>query len=244
MSYQEIFYPESRFGGFTDVDGTVAFYTRVNAILKPSFTLLDVGCGRGAYADDPFALRRNLRIFKGKVEKVVGLDVDEAARDNEFLDEFHLLTGDVWPIEDDGIDLIVCDNVLEHVETPDAFFSQCRRVLRNGGYLCIRTPNVWGYPAIFSRLIPNRYHARVTRVVQKDRKEEDVFPTVYRCNSLRRIRAKLRQFGFDGVAYGFESEPCYLSFSVVAYWLGVLHQRFAPRCFGSAIFAFAQLRKP
>jgi len=169
MSYQEIFYPESRFGGFTDVDGTVAFYTRVNAILKPSFTLLDVGCGRGAYADDPFALRRNLRIFKGKVEKVVGLDVDEAARDNEFLDEFHLLTGDVWPIEDDGIDLIVCDNVLEHVETPDAFFSQCRRVLRNGGYLCIRTPNVWGYPAIFSRLIPNRYHARVTRVVQKDR---------------------------------------------------------------------------
>jgi len=26
-------YPESRFGGFSDIDGTVTFYSRVNALL-------------------------------------------------------------------------------------------------------------------------------------------------------------------------------------------------------------------
>src|SRR5262249_40689121 len=76
MNNKERFYPETRFGGFTGVDGTVAFFSRVNSLLEPSFVVLDVGCGRGEYRDDPVPLRRNLRILKGKVERVVGIDVD------------------------------------------------------------------------------------------------------------------------------------------------------------------------
>ncbi len=53
ISPQERFYPESRYGGFTDIDGTVAFFARVNALLRPSFTVLDFGCGRGSHIDDP-----------------------------------------------------------------------------------------------------------------------------------------------------------------------------------------------
>jgi len=53
MNYQEIFYPESRFGGFTDIDGTMVFYSRVNALIEPSFHVLDLGCGRGAHVEDP-----------------------------------------------------------------------------------------------------------------------------------------------------------------------------------------------
>ena len=37
------FYPESRFGGFTDIDGTVAFYSRVNALVKPLYVVVDFG---------------------------------------------------------------------------------------------------------------------------------------------------------------------------------------------------------
>ena len=47
MTPRERFYPESRFGGFTDVDGTIAFYARVHSQLTPSSVVLDVGCGRG-----------------------------------------------------------------------------------------------------------------------------------------------------------------------------------------------------
>jgi len=59
--------------------------------------------------------------LKGKVAKVIGLDVDTAARVNPTLDDFRLLQGDRWPVDDDTIDLILCDQVLEHVEQPPGF---------------------------------------------------------------------------------------------------------------------------
>jgi hypothetical protein len=53
MSFQERFYPESRLDGLTAIDGTVAFYKKVNALINPASVVLDLGCGRGAYGDDP-----------------------------------------------------------------------------------------------------------------------------------------------------------------------------------------------
>ncbi len=243
MSYKETHYPESRLGGFTDIDGTVVFFTRVNALLQPSGTVLDVGCGRGAYSEDPSPTRRSLRAMRGKVSRVIGLDVDEAAAGNPFLDEFRLLRGDRWPIDSDSIDLIVCDHTLEHVTDPDALFAEARRTLKDGGYFCIRTPNRWSYVALLATVIPNRFHGRVVSRVQTDRKEVDVFPTVYRCHSVRRIRKMMRKFGFDPIVYGYEAEPTYLSFSRFAFALGVLHQRCAPRFLKASIFAFGKLRK-
>jgi SAM-dependent methyltransferase len=242
-SFKERHYPETRFGGFTDVDGTIAFYTRVHSLLTESSIVLDVGSGRGAYADDNVPVRKNLRILKGKVARVIGLDVDPAAQSNPFQDEFRLLKNSVWPVEDASIDLCLSDYVLEHIEHPESFFENCRRVLKNGGYLCIRTPNAWSYVAWFSKLVPDRLHSRVLARVQEERKEEDVFPTHYRCNSLPRLRRMLDRYGFEHVVYGYEAEPSYLEFSALAYALGALHQRFAPRFLRPAMHAFARVRK-
>jgi len=243
MTYKERFYPEARFGGFTDIDGTIAFFNRINSLLNSSFTVLDVGCGRGAYADDPIVIRRNLRILKGKVSKVIGIDVDNSAQDNPFLDEFHLIQEDSWPIENNSIDLIVCDNVLEHIKNPNRIFSEAQRVLKNGSYFCIRTPNRWNYITLLARLIPNKYHSQVTNVIQGGRKSEDVFPTVYKCNTIGKIKDMMKNHDFECVVYGYEAEPSYLSFSKVAYWLGVLHQRFAPGVLKPVIFAFGRVKK-
>jgi len=243
MGHRERFYPELRFGKITDIDGTVAFFTRVNLLLDPSFVALDVGCGRGAYDRDPVPLRKNLRILKGKVAKVIGIDVDRDAQSNPFLDEFHLIQGESWPIEPDSVDLIVCDNVLEHITDPERFFSEIRRVLKDGGYLCIRTPNRWSYVAIAATLIPNRYHSKVTSVVQEGRQEEDVFPTVYKCNSIRKLRKIMQKNGIDCVVYGYEAEPAYLSFSKIAYFFGVMYQKFAPGFLKTSIFGFGKIRK-
>ena len=57
------FYPECHAGGFTRVDGTVEFYTCVNS------------------------LKRALRTLKGKVNKVIGIDVDHAVKENSLLNE-------------------------------------------------------------------------------------------------------------------------------------------------------------
>jgi SAM-dependent methyltransferase len=239
----EFFYPESQFGGFTQIDGTVAFYARVNALVNASTAVLDFGCGRGAYEEDPIAFRRDLRVMKGKARCVIGLDVNPAAASNPWIDQFHLLKGTGWPVEDEQIDLVICDNVLEHLPEPDAFFREARRVLKPGGCVCIRTPNRWNYIALFSRLIPNRQHARVLSAVKPSLKEEDVFPTLYRCNSLPALRRALAAHGFRHAVFGYEAEPSYLSFSKFAYGLGVLHQKLAPGFMRPSLFAFGQKKE-
>ncbi|MFU8771779.1 MAG: SAM-dependent methyltransferase, partial [Anaerolineales bacterium] len=88
MDYKSIFYPESRFGGFSNVDGTIAFYQRVNSLIDLETIVIDVGCGRGAYQDDPIPYRKQLRELRHNCSRVIGIDVDPSAKDNPFVDEF------------------------------------------------------------------------------------------------------------------------------------------------------------
>lgn len=235
------FYPESKYGGFSDVDGTIRFYFRVNALLDSTSVVVDYGCGRGAYGEDSVPARRDLRILKGKVERVIGLDVDPIGEQNPYLDEFHLLE-DRWPLPDSSADVCICDHVLEHLEDPGIFFAEACRVLKSGGYLCIRTPNLWNYIALVSRLVPNRSHARVLASVKEKTRAADVFPTHYRCNTLPTIRRYLKLYGFEHAVYGISPEPSYLSFSRAAYRLGVLYHRYAPGFLRPVILAFARLQ--
>jgi ubiquinone/menaquinone biosynthesis C-methylase UbiE len=128
MNKKEFWYPEARYGGFSDIDGTITFFSRVNSLLAPTATVLDIGCGRGSYAHDKSEYRRQLRILKGKAAQVIGIDVDPVGSENPFLNEFRLINGETWPVEDSSIDTAVCDNVLEHIDKPTSFFNEVRRV--------------------------------------------------------------------------------------------------------------------
>jgi SAM-dependent methyltransferase len=208
------FYPESHVGGFSNVDGTVAFYSRVNALLSASSVVVDFGCGRGAYLEDEVAYRRKLRVLKGKAARVIGLDIDPNAAGNRAVDEVKLLSPQQsWPIASESADLVLADFVVEHLTEPARLFSEAGRVLRRGGVLCIRTSNVLSYVAAAAVLLPGRLHGGVLRKAQPSRKASDVFPAVYRCNTVYRLRRALRDHGFAGVVYGIESEPQYLDFS-------------------------------
>jgi SAM-dependent methyltransferase len=242
LSLQERHYPESRFGDFTDVDGTIAFYVRVDELLPPDGVALDVGCGRGTQGDDPIRTSRSLRTLRGRCRRVIGLDVDAEAAANPFVDEFRAIEGDRWPVETGSVDLCVADFVLEHVDDPERFVAESARALRPGGHLCVRTINAWSYLGLASRLVPNRLHPRLLGRVQPARRADDVFPVRYRCNSLRRLRAVLDRHGFDAAVYGYEAEPDYLAFSPLAYRLGVWHERLAPSAIRVGIHAFARRR--
>ena len=235
-------YPERRIGGFTHADDTVAFFSRINSVLEPSMVLLDLGCGRGAALEDPVPWRRQLRIFKGRCALVIGVDPDPAAATNPTIDEFHLIVDGRLPLSNETVDLCIADFVLEHVEDVDAFMAECSRVVKPGGYVFVRTPNVWSYPVVASRIVPNRLHARALRRLQPNRKEEDVFPTLYRCNSREKLRRTLERHGFDCVVRAHESEPGYLGFSRPLYALGVVYQRYAPQALRSVLMAFAVKR--
>ena len=235
-------YPEKRLHGFTRVDGTVWFYTRVNALLRPEFTVLDIGCGRGAAACDAVEYRRNLVTLRGRCARVIGIDVSPDAESNPLVDEFRRIDGAGWPVESATVDLAVSDWVVEHVESPHHFFSECARILKPGGTLCLRTPNVHGYPALAARLIPERWHARILRSAQPNRSDEDVFPGVYRCNTRSELERALAHAGFEPFVIGYEAEPAYLGFSQTAYRIGAALNRFVPEPFRATLLVFA--RKP
>ena len=70
-------FPEVRAGGYSRIDGTVEFYGRVNALLKPHLRVLDFGAGRGAWREgDECAYSKSLRSLRNKVAQIVACDIN------------------------------------------------------------------------------------------------------------------------------------------------------------------------
>jgi len=173
-------------------------------------------------------------------KKVIGIDVDEAGRENPIIDEFRPIEGTTWPVDTASIDLLVSDAVLEHVLDPGAFFSECRRVVKPGGIVCLRTPNRWSYVSIGASIVPNHLHSEILSKIQPSRKAKDVFPTYYRANTVNAVRRLLRDHHFEGCVFRHIAEPGYLGFSHWSYLFGIYLHRWLPSVFWPALFIFAR----
>jgi SAM-dependent methyltransferase len=150
--------------------------------------------------------------------------------------------GRAWPVDNASVDLALADFVLEHITDPASFFREAARVLRPGGYICIRTINVMSYLGVASRLVPSARHGQILSRAQPQRRSEDVFPTVYRCNTRKKLARALDAHGFDAAVYTSEDEPSYLTFSPFSYRLGLLHRRLAPRALLIGLIAWGRRR--
>jgi len=201
--------PEFVAGGFSQNDSSVAFYTRVNSLLEPEMTVVDLGAGRGAFLDHPSRYRRELTKLQGKVAKVIGVDVDDAVRENPVLDEAVVYDGETIPLADGTIDMVVSDWVLEHIPNPGRFAAEIERILKPGGWVCARTPHLYSILVAASSLIPNAVHARVLSKAQPGRKERDVFPTVYRLNTFSALKKHFPASRWDHHSYTWTAEPSY-----------------------------------
>lgn len=116
-------------------------YSDLYEILKDdihlSTRILDVGCAMGGFLEsiktdcserygielsDRFievAKKKNDRIYKGSAENI--------------------------PFADNTFDVVVADQVLEHLVDPNIFFKEANRVLSNDGILCISVPSANHY---------------------------------------------------------------------------------------------------
>jgi SAM-dependent methyltransferase len=92
--------------------------------------LLDIGCGRKPYA----------KFFDTK--KYIGIEMPGTLSNSTVVDVF--ASGLYLPFTAAAFDSILSTEVLEHVPEPKLFFKEASRVLKNGGYLLLSTPQTWG----------------------------------------------------------------------------------------------------
>ena len=207
------------------------------AHLRSDMVVLDLGAGAG---------RVKQMNFRGAAHKVLGLDPDPRVKDNPYLDEAHVGTSDHLPFPDECIDLVVCDNVIEHLERPESTLSEVARVLRPGGRFIAKTPNRAHYMPIIAQLTPLKFHQYVNRL--RGRRTEDTFPTRYRMNTRSAIRRYAERSGLEVDSIRLiEGRPEYLRFNALTYLVGWLYERIvnsSELLANLRIVVLMELRKP
>lgn len=102
--------------------------------------LLDVGCGDGRF----------LAAMAQRGWKVSGIDFDanavEAARTRHGLD-VRVATIESVVEAGETFDVVTASHVIEHVPDPVQFLASCRRALRPGGRVILKTPNANSFGA-------------------------------------------------------------------------------------------------
>ncbi len=189
---------------------------RIRTYLQPGQRLLDAGCGR------------YLKFGKelSDTAEVVGIDLESALEtDNQSAP--YGVCGDLGylPFASNHFDMVISRSVVEHLENPPQVFREFCRVLRPRGKLVIITPNKYDYVSLIAAATPYWLHrALVSRIFQVP--EDDVFPTLYRANTLSAIQKHMNAAGFIEKELGtINHYPAYLMFSPVLFRLGILYEK-------------------
>lgn len=121
---------------------------------KRTGSLLDIGCGPGFFLDEA----------KRQGWEVQGADLSKWSKDyakaNFGIDVFQGFLSDAH-FEDRTFDVIVMNDVIEHLEDPKTVLKEIRRILKNDGVIYVSTPDIKSF---LSRLLRakwwgiNKYH--------------------------------------------------------------------------------------
>jgi SAM-dependent methyltransferase len=103
--------------------------------------VLNLGCGHTKF-DFPEANAASV---------VIGLDISPHSQ----ADVLHDLDEIPWPFESNSFDLVIMQDVIEHVQSVPAAMSEVYRILTDGGRLRIRTPH---YSSAYAYGDPTHLH--------------------------------------------------------------------------------------
>lgn len=150
---------------------------------------LDAGCGRVSA----------LRPFRGRIARLVGVDVHEPAVPLAHLDEFVVadLCRPTDEFEPADFDVVLSSFTLEHFADPPAALSNLRRWLRSGGSIVVTTVNR-RHPFVAAYLgMPDGVRRRLQPFVKAT--AADAHPLVGACNDPGAVRDALVAAGFSDV---------------------------------------------
>lgn len=171
------------------------FYLRTLCeIFQPGMCWLDAGCGRTLLQKWLRGAEETEHRFIREARLLVGADVDVQSLSESPI--FHIACDlSSMAFRSESFDLITCNMVVEHLAEPHKVFSEFHRLLRPGGTVVILTPNLYHMTNIVSRFSPFWFHKWFLEKLS-ERPDEDIFPTLYRCNTERAIQNSLQKAGF------------------------------------------------
>ncbi|HWG36440.1 MAG TPA: class I SAM-dependent methyltransferase [Terriglobales bacterium] len=172
-----------------------AYFRLVEATARPGIAWLDAGCGHTlvpAWLTGSAALEQRLLSLGNPL---VGCDIDPPSLAAPSSIRRVACNLEALCFKPNSFDLITCNGVIEHVASPGRAFAQFHAALKPGGQLIVNTPNLRHWSTMIARLTPYWFHrlalARITGM-----KPEDIFPTLFRANTPRRLQMLLQQSGF------------------------------------------------
>ncbi len=154
-----------------------------------SVTVLDAGCGRVSA----------LRGFRGRIARLVGVDIHAPAAPLPHLDAFEIvdLCGTANGFPDASFDVVLSSFTLEHFVDPPAALRNLHRWLRPGGTLVATTVNRrHPFVAAYLRMPASPRHALQPLVKAG---AADAHPIVGVCNDPATIRRDLADAGFTDI---------------------------------------------
>ena len=87
-------------------------------------SVVDVGCGWMPYKE----------YFLARTPNFIGFDLEPYPGE-----QFRLMRDGIWPVDSNSADVCISWQVLEHVDSLEAYFSELKRVLKPGGTVYLTT---------------------------------------------------------------------------------------------------------
>lgn len=196
------------------------FEERVDTLVgKGAMVLLDAGCGRTVPV---------LRKYLGRCERLIGVELVDFTEVPPGI-ETHNCDLARLPLVDSSVDLIMSRSVFEHLGDPESVYKEFSRVLRPGGRVVFLTANMWDYGTLVARMVPNRLHGRIVKLVE-GRAEEDTFPTAYKTNTRSDVNRLAANANLRVEAFEYLSQyPNYLMFNGLLFLAGTGFERLTSR---------------
>ena len=196
------------------IDYNLIFYDWVRPFIFKGSVALDLGAGAGLNTAYDFA---NI------AHRMIGIDLDPRIMQNPNIKEPLCMNFYENQFPDNMFDVVFANSVIEHIEHPELFLSEVKRILKPDGYFFCRTPNILHYAMILSKYTPYWFHKFYCGLSGRD--YEDTFPTYYRMNSEKQIAELGRKLGFEYEIKTFEGQPDYLFLDPVTFMMGVGYER-------------------
>jgi len=154
---------------------------------------LDLGCGHHVL---PEWRQKEEKELVSKCVNITGIDYEHDALVKNMSIK-HKVRGDITslPFKRETFDLISSNMVLEHVKDPLKIFKEINDILKPNGIFIFHTPNLYGYVALLSKIIPEGLQKKLVYIIEQ-RNEEDTFPTYYLVNTEESIKKLAAKSGF------------------------------------------------